>query len=152
MILRSAKRFLYYQVEDAVADKFSLLGESGEGTNQGQDNGSLDEGFFEEFSFDDFDYDDIFGSEPDDDPFEPMKEERKVNVQPATPPVPARKEQSAVTPPVKKPAVKEQSVGAPIRMITCIRTRKALLRRRRSNWMIRCSSSSRVRSQRKFSV
>ena len=115
MILRSAKRFLYYQVEDAVADKFSLLGESGEGTNQGQDNGSLDEGFFEEFSFDDFDYDDIFGSEPDDDPFEPMKEERKVNVQPATPPVPARKEQSVVTPPVKKPVVKEQSVGAPIK-------------------------------------
>ena len=98
-----------------MADKFSLLGESGEGTNQGQDNGSLDEGFFEEFSFDDFDYDDIFGSEPDDDPFEPMKEERKVNVQPATPPVPARKEQSVVTPPVKKPVVKEQSVGAPIK-------------------------------------
>ena len=113
MILRSAKRFLYYQVEDAVADKFSLLGDSGEGTNQGQDNGSLDEGFFEEFSFDDFDYDDIFGSEPDDDPFEPMKEERKVNVQPATPPVPARKEQSVVTPPVKKPVVKEQSVVTP---------------------------------------
>ena len=61
MILRSAKRFLYYQVEDAVADKFSLLGDSGEGTNQGQDNGSLDEGFFEEFSFDDFDYDEYDG-------------------------------------------------------------------------------------------
>ena len=89
-----------------MADKFTLFGKAEKGTDQGQDNGSLDEGFFEEFSFDDFDYDDIFGSEPDDDPFEPMKEERKVNVQPATPPVPARKEQSVVTPPVKKPVVK----------------------------------------------
>ena len=108
MIMRSAKRFLYYQVEDAVADKFSLLGESEEGTNQGQDNGSFDESFFEEFSFDDFDYDDIFGSEPEDDePYEPVKEERKAYVQPVTPPVsaPARKEQPVVTPPVKKPVV-----------------------------------------------
>ncbi len=101
-----------------MADKFSLLGESEEGTNQGQDNGSFDESFFEEFSFDDFDYDDIFGSEPEDDePYEPVKEERKAYVQPVTPPVsaPARKEQPVVTPPVKKPVVKEQSVGAPIK-------------------------------------
>ena len=97
-----------------MADKFSLFGESGEGTNQGQDNGSLDEGFFEEFSFDDFDYDDIFGSEPEDDePSEPMKDERKDDVQPVTPsvPVPVPKEQPVATPPA--PARKEQPVVTP---------------------------------------
>ena len=114
-----------------MADKFSLFGESGEGTNQGQDNGSLDEGFFEEFSFDDFDYDDIFGSEPEDDePSEPMKDERKDDVQPvtpsvsapvpkeqpaATPPAPARKEQPVVTPSVIKPVGIDQPDSTPLK-------------------------------------
>ena len=111
MIMRFAKRFSLYQLEDAVADKFTLFGKAEKGTDQGQDNGSLDEGFFEEFSFDDFDYDDIFGSEPEEEePPEPVKEEKKDNVQQVTPPVtaPVGKEQPVVTPPVIQPVQKEQ--------------------------------------------